>query len=86
MIVDDDDLLRRVLIRGLSGDCSVRGVDSVEGALDALSAGERFDLILFDLSVGPAVDFVRAVRASASGQERHVALFSGADRIDPIAV
>lgn len=81
MVVDDDELLRRVLVRGLAGVSRVRAVGASEDALAALARGERYDMILFDLSVGPAVEFVERVRATARGQADRVVLHTGADAV-----
>lgn len=82
MVVDDDELLRRVLVRGLAGASNVHTVETSEDALASLERGDRYDMILFDLSVGPAVEFVVRVRAIARGQADRVVLYTGADEVD----
>jgi len=57
LVVDDEPKLGRVIARILAPEHDVLVLTSAEEALDRISAGERFDLILCDL-VMPGMDGV----------------------------
>jgi CheY-like chemotaxis protein len=77
LVVEDDELLRRALVRGLDGDAEVRDAGDAERAFAELTGGARFDIILLDLSVTDAVAFVARVEQIAAGQQHRVVLFTG---------
>jgi PAS domain S-box-containing protein len=68
LVVDDEDVLAQAIRRYLSLDHEVTAVNSARLALDALTAGERYDVILCDLMM-PQI----------TGMELHAAVL----RIDP---
>jgi PAS domain S-box-containing protein len=49
LIVDDDEAVRRAVVRVLAGEHDVTAVAGAADALDILARGERFDLILADI-------------------------------------
>lgn len=77
LVVEDDELLRRALVRGLDGDAEVRDAGDAERAFAVLDGGARFDVILLDLSVTDTVAFVARVAQIAFGQQDRIVLFTG---------
>jgi len=49
LVVDDEPLVARGVTRLLEGECSAEGTSSAREALERLSQGERFDLLLCDV-------------------------------------
>jgi CheY-like chemotaxis protein len=49
LVIDDDDLLRRMVCRVLESEHDIVVLPSAKEALDRIATGERFDLILCDL-------------------------------------
>jgi len=49
LVVDDEPLVARGVTRLLEGECSAEGTSSAKEALERLSKGERFDLLLCDV-------------------------------------
>ena len=49
LVIDDEPMITRAVLRILAGEHDVVAVDSARAALDHLVAGERFDVILCDL-------------------------------------
>lgn len=51
MVVDDDAMLRRALVRGLKRRYEVTEHDNAETALNEIAKGERYDAIICDLTL-----------------------------------
>jgi len=51
LVVDDDDMLRRILARTLRRTYGVIEVGNAESALEMLAGGQSFDVILCDLNL-----------------------------------
>jgi CheY-like chemotaxis protein len=49
LVVDDEPLVARGVTRLLEGECSAESTSSAKEALERLSKGERFDLLLCDV-------------------------------------
>ena len=93
LLVEDDPEVRAVMRHFLDSlRCKVVEAPSAEQALLALSAGERFDLLLSDIALGPGM---RGTELAAQAQERFpelsIVLMSGfsselleADRDSPL--
>lgn len=52
LVIDDDDMVRRALVRGLRRKYAVTDLRDAESALALIEAGARFDAILCDLNLG----------------------------------
>jgi CheY-like chemotaxis protein len=57
LVVDDEPSLSRIIARTLGPEYDVSVQNSAQEALDAILAGERYDLVLCDLSM-PGMDGV----------------------------
>ncbi len=51
LVIDDDDMVRRALVRGLRRKYAVTDLRDAESALALIEAGARFDAILCDLNL-----------------------------------
>lgn len=52
LVIDDDAMLRRALVRSLKRRYEVTERDSAEVALNEIAKGERYDAIICDLNLG----------------------------------
>lgn len=78
LVVDDDVLVRRAVVRGLARSASVVGAATTDEALALLRAGERFDLVLLDLSMASVPSFLDEIDGVDPAQREHVYLHTGA--------
>jgi DNA-binding response OmpR family regulator len=79
LVIDDDEMLRRVLVRGLRRKYVVTDLQNAESALAMISTGIRFDAILCDLHLCgmSGRDFYLSLDAIDEVQARSVVLLSG---------
>lgn len=82
LIIDDEPMLRRALIRSLSRRFDVTGVASCEEALDIIGKGARFDAILCDLHLDgmSGRDLCEELERREVGQAERVIVHSGSPR------
>jgi len=52
LVIDDDAMLRRALVRGLKRRYTVNERDDAKVALAEIAAGQRYDAIICDLTLG----------------------------------
>jgi len=79
LVIDDEPKLGRVVARILAPEHDVIALTSAEEALDRITSGERFDLILCDLFM-PGVDGVELherVRAIAPALVERIVMMTG---------
>jgi CheY-like chemotaxis protein len=80
-VVDDEPLVARGVTRLLEGECSAESTSSAREALERLSQGERFDLLLCDVMMpemsGEAF-FHRLGKVAPDQRERVVFITGGA--------
>lgn len=74
LVVEDDDLVRRAVVRALERDGAV--VVAVGSCAEARDAG-RFDLGIFDVDLPDGEGVVLAQELIRSGQVEHVVFFTG---------
>jgi len=79
LVIDDDDMVRRAIVRGLRRKYSVVDVRDAETALEVIASGQRFDAILCDLNLGgmSGRDFFLRLDASDEDLARRVVILSG---------
>lgn len=79
LVIDDDDMVRRVLTRMLRRKYVVTEMRGAEEALAAITSGERFDGILCDLNlVGMSGrELLLRLRAESPSQASRVIILSG---------
>jgi len=81
LVVDDEPLVARGVTRLLQGECSAEGTSSAKEALERLSKGERFDLLLCDVMMpemsGEAF-FHQLAQVAPDQRERVVFITGGA--------
>jgi CheY-like chemotaxis protein len=82
LIIDDEPILRRALIRSLARRLDVTGVASCEEALDAIFDGARFDVILCDLQLEgmKGQQMCAELERQNLGQSERVIMHSGIPR------
>ena len=82
LIIDDDAMLRRALVRGLKRRHAVVETDDAEVALAGIANGERYDAILCDLSLGGMTgrQFLVALHAILPEEAAKVVILSGTAR------
>ena len=82
LVIDDDRMLRRALVRVLRRKYDVTEVDDAESALALLDAGQRFDAILCDLNLQgmSGRHFVMALEAIHDVHASRVVVLSGSAR------
>lgn len=79
LVIDDEPLVRRVIVRVLGGDHDASVVDTPQQALDRIAAGERFDLVLCDLMMPgtTGVDVHEALLRLAPEQAVRIVFMTG---------
>ena len=79
LVIDDDELLARLLARALGREHEVTVVTSVREALARVEAGERFDLILCDLMLPglSGMDFYERVGVVAPELVERISIMTG---------
>lgn len=79
LVIDDDAMLRRALVRGLKRRHTVAEVDDAEVALAGIVRGERYDAIICDLALGGMTgrQFVFALHTILPEQANRVVILSG---------
>jgi DNA-binding NtrC family response regulator len=79
LVVDDDPKLGGMLVRALSPEHDVVSLASAREALDRISAGERFDLVLCDLMLPgiTGMDLYERVKELAPELIERVAFITG---------
>jgi CheY-like chemotaxis protein len=84
LVVDDDEMVRRALVRALRRKYAVTELRDAESALALIAGGSRFDAILCDLNLCgmSGRDFYQALDAIDDEQSRRVILLSG----NPMAI
>jgi CheY-like chemotaxis protein len=82
LIIDDEPMLRRALVRALSRHFDVTGVASCEEALDAIGKRARFDAILCDLHLDgmSGRELCAELERMQVGQAERVIVHSGSPR------
>lgn len=82
LVIDDDAMLRRALVRGLKRKHAVVEMDDAELALASIVRGDRFDAIICDLNLGGMTgrQFLLALHAIFPEQAARVVLLTGAAR------
>lgn len=79
LVIDDDDMVRRALVRGLRRNHAVVDLRDAESALELIASGRRFDAILCDMNLGgmSGHDFFLNLDAIAEDQARRTIILSG---------
>ena len=79
LVIDDDDMVRRALVRGLRRNHVVIDLRDAETALELIANGRRFDAILCDMNLEgmSGRDFFLNLDATAEDQARRVVILSG---------
>ena len=80
LVVDDDEIIRRVALASLeSGGYAAEGVEDGDVALQRLSSGEEWDLIITDLHMARmgGEELLRAVRGSVATASLPVIVLTG---------
>ena len=79
LVIDDDDMVRRALVRGLGRKHVVVDLRDAESALDLIESGRRFDAILCDMNLEgmSGRDFFFNLEAMAEDQARRLVILSG---------
>lgn len=79
LVVDDDGMVRRVLVRMLRRKYAVSEMPSAEAVLEAIHAGEHFDAILCDLHLDgmSGRDLLARLRVEAPAQASRLIILSG---------
>ncbi len=79
LVVDDEALICRAIQKTLANDHDVTSETSSRVALERLRAGERFDLVLCDLTMPElsGVDFYEALKACAPDVVDHIVFMTG---------
>jgi CheY-like chemotaxis protein len=82
LVIDDDAMLRRALVRGLKRRHEVIETDDAEVALAGIASGERYDAIICDLTLGGMTgrQFLFALHALLPEQAAKVVILSGASK------
>jgi CheY-like chemotaxis protein len=82
LVIDDDAMLRRALVRGLKRRHVVIEHDDAEVALAEIASGDRYDAIVCDLNLGGMTgrQFLFALHAILPEQAAKVVILSGAAR------
>lgn len=82
LVIDDDAMLRRALVRGLKRRHAVVEMDDAEVALAGIANGERYDAIICDLNLGGmnGRQFVFSLQALFPEQASKVVILSGVAR------
>lgn len=79
LVIDDDDMVRRALVRGLRRTHSVVDLADAESAVSLIESGQRFDAILCDMNLGgmSGRDFFVQLESLAEEQARRLVVLSG---------
>src|SRR5262249_26088981 len=82
LVIDDDAMLRRALVRGLKRRHSVVELDDAAVALAGIAAGERYDAIVCDLTLGGMTgrQFLFSLHAILPEQAARVVILTGASK------
>lgn len=82
LVIDDDAMLRRALVRGLKRRHSVADVEDAEMALAGIAGGDRYDAIICDLHLSGMTgrQFVLSLHAIVPDQAAKVIILSGCCR------
>ncbi len=78
LIVDDEEVMCRAMVRLLRADHEVVTVGDGVAALDLIRDGQRFDMILCDVGMPRmgGVEFLERLACEAPDQLHHMAFFS----------
>src|SRR5207245_5532851 len=79
LVVDDDVMVGSMLRNVLQGEHDVEVLISAKNALECLSAGQRYDVILCDMMmpVVSGMDFYEALRETADEQADRIVFLTG---------
>ncbi len=79
LVIDDDAMVRRALVRGLQRKYAVTDLADAESALALIAGGARFDAILCDLNLTgmSGRDFFLCLDAKDEDQARRVVILTG---------
>ena len=79
LLIDDDAMVRRALVRGLKRKYAVTELADAESALALIAGGARFDAILCDLNLAgmSGRDFFLYLDAKDEDQARRVVILTG---------
>ena len=82
LVIDDDAMLRRALVRGLKRRHEVVERDDAETALAEIAKGARYDAIVCDLTLGGMTgrQFVLALNAILPEQAQRIIILTGLSR------
>lgn len=82
LVIDDDAMLRRALVRGLKRHHTVVEMDDAEIALAGIVSGDRYDAIICDLTLGGMTggQFVVSLRDMLPEQADRVIILTGSSR------
>lgn len=82
LVIDDDAMLRRALVRGLKRRHSVVERDDAEVALAEIATGARYDAIICDLTLGGMTgrQFLFSLQAILPEQAAKVVILSGTSK------
>jgi CheY-like chemotaxis protein len=83
LVIDDDAMLRRALVRGLKRRHTVVEHDDAEVALAEIANGARYDAIVCDLTLGGMTgrQFVLALNAILPEQAQRVIILTGVSKL-----
>ena len=83
LVIDDDAMLRRALVRGLKRRNEVVERDDAEVALNEIARGERYDAIICDLALGgmSGGQFLLELHAMLPEQAQRVVILSGTSKL-----
>ena len=79
LIVDEDAFIAALVLKRLTGECSVMRAHSADAAIDVLRCGERFDIILCRRHLGGqhgGQAFWERMKVECPEQARKVVLFN----------
>lgn len=81
LIIDDDEILRRTLVRVLRSRFHTTSCASVAGALELFDRGQRFDAVLCDMVLddGSGREFHARLRERSVEQSDRILFLSGGD-------
>jgi CheY-like chemotaxis protein len=81
LVVDDEEFIGKTITYGLGCDYEVVAVTRAASALEILTAGARFDLILCDLLMPEmsGMELYRRIRARVPDQVPRIVFFTGAE-------
>lgn len=79
LVIDDDEMVRRALVRGLRRRHLVTDLRDAESGLALIASGARFDAIFCDLNLGgmSGLEFFAQLEALDASQAGRVVILSG---------